>query len=271
MQSSVLAGGHGDSIERITLADGRDVVLKLSHADNASRLDGEAHGLRALSTTQTVRVPDIFGHGRVEAHHYIVMEYLESVPATSAHWRAFGDALARLHALECGSQYGFEIDNHCGPTPQINTWHDDWIEFNRACRIGYQVRLAADRGMLRTTEHDVLVRVVDRLDHLLPRTPKPALLHGDLWSGNARPLGDGAVAVIDPACSIGDGWADIAMMRLFGGFPHEAESAFAAHHEIPDDLAERIAVYQLYHVLNHVNLFGRGYIEQAMSLARRLV
>ena len=113
--------------------------------------------------------------------------------------------------------------------------------------------------------------MIERLDSLLPRRPRSALLHGDLWSGNALGTADrtgtARVAVIDPACSHGDGWADIAMMKLFGGFPEECFDAYTDCVGKPHQLESRLAVYQLYHVLNHVNLFGRGYVAQAMGLA----
>jgi fructosamine-3-kinase len=117
-------------------------------------------------------------------------------------------------------------------------------------------------------------RVIGRLETLIPQRPKPALLHGDLWSGNALTAVDEAgaqrIAVIDPACSYGDGWADIAMMKLFGGFPSHCLDAYAAEADDRDGLEARLAVYQLYHVLNHVNLFGRSYAGQAMALVAAL-
>jgi fructosamine-3-kinase len=190
--------------------------------------------------------------------------------------RRRGAELAALHACTDprGRGYGFDGENHIGTTPQPNSWCADWVEFNAVHRLGHQLRLARDGGSLLAGEAQSFERVIDRLDSLLPRHPRPGLLHGDLWSGNALPTSGGAaggrVALIDPACSFGDGWADIAMMRLFGGFPPACFEAYAAANPDRDGLEERLAVYQLYHLLNHVNIFGRGYAAQALALAARL-
>jgi fructosamine-3-kinase len=200
------------------------------------------------------------------------MHRINDAPASAAAWTQLGRSLAALHAIDVGPAYGFDVDNHIGTTPQINTWSEDWVAFNRACRLGPQIDLAARRGLLHDRERERLDRLLDRLGDVLPARPKPALLHGDLWSGNALPTetADGpAVAIIDPACSVGDGQADIAMMQLFGGFDASCFAAYEAATGEPID-PTRIAVYQLYHVLNHVNLFGRGYAGQAMSLVGRL-
>ncbi|MHC4102897.1 MAG: fructosamine kinase family protein, partial [Planctomycetota bacterium] len=181
-----------------------------------------------------------------------------------------------LHGADPGdvTGYGFNGDNHLGTTPQPNRWHDDWIRFNADCRLGHQLTLAARNNLLSGSEARRVERVIDRLETLIPRRPKPALLHGDLWSGNAlgavEESGEQRIAVIDPACSYGDGWADIAMMRLFGGFPSRCLEAYAAETDDREGVEPRITVYQLYHVLNHVNLFGRGYAGQAMTLAASL-
>ena len=127
--------------------------------------------------------------------------------------------------------------------------------------------------MLRTNETARIQVVIDTLEDHIPLYPKPSLLHGDLWSGNAIPTGvgdDERIAVIDPACYIGDGWADIAMMKLFGGFPDPCIEAYSASVSDHAQLDSRIAVYQLYHILNHVNLFGRSYVRQAMAIAGSL-
>ena len=186
-------------------------------------------------------------------------------------WIQFGRDLARMHELSAGRRYGFEEANFIGATPQLNEWHDDWIEFNQVCRFEPQIRQARDAGVLNADEAQRIGSTVASIGQFLPAHPHPAMLHGDLWSGNLMPLDDGVIAVIDPACSIGDGWADLAMMKLFGGIPSCCFDAYAEA-RVSDDSPEpeRIVVYQLYHLINHVNLFGRGYLAQVMQIVESL-
>jgi fructosamine-3-kinase len=282
-----LSGGCIHRVMKVEVRGGCTVVVKTSAAAGSlQQFEAEAAGLRALHATATVPVPHPLAAVEHRGIAALVLEYLAPAPRAvdDEAWSTFGRELAALHAAFAGDQYGFAHDNHLGSTPQPNGWMDDWVEFNRARRLGHQLRLARDAGLLHSDEAAIIERVIRDLDRLLPRRPRPSLLHGDLWSGNALATTDAEgsvrIALIDPACSIGDGWADIAMMRLFGGFPQacfEAHAARAAEGSAPmphgaggPELTARIAVYQLYHVLNHVNLFGRGYVAQAMSLAALL-
>lgn len=265
-----LAGGCIFNVEALTLEDGRIVVAKTGSSSDATIFREEAAGLHALADTKTVAVPAPLAAVEVNGAAALVMTFLERGDADEGAWRNFGSDLAKLHAVDVGRRYGFEMDNHLGSTPQPNAWMDDWVSFNVECRFQHQARLAKQSGVLDASELKRIDVLCAALDQHLPRHPKPALLHGDLWSGNAMPTAEGRIAVIDPAVYVGDGWADIAMMKLFGGF---SPGCFAAYAEGVDDhvsVNERIAVYQLYHVLNHCNLFGRGYAGQAMALLSRL-
>ena len=256
----------------ITLDSGQELVAKLGGPDMLPLLVEEAASLDALADTCTVLVPERLVVGLHAGQAVLLMRRVVASSGSPDAWGRFGRDLAALHAVETGTAYGFDVDNHLGTTLQVNTWSDDWVAFNRACRLGPQIDLAAQRGLLEAGERKRLERLLDRLDELLPARPRPALLHGDLWSGNALPTETASgptVAVIDPACSVGDGQADLAMMQLFGGFP---ASCFAAYEEAARASIDptRILVYQLYHLLNHVNLFGRGYVGQAMDVVGRL-
>ena len=271
-----LSGGCIHRVRELTLADGTRLVAKTNLAQCLGLFQEEADGLAALAATGTVLTPRPLGLGCASGAAVLLMEALAPAEATQATWRTFGRELAALHRAPIAGAprgYGFHGDNHLGATAQPNGWCDDWVEFNGEHRLGHQLRLAAAGNLLRPDEAALVRGVIEHLERFLPRRPRPSLLHGDLWSGNALPArtaGTARIGVIDPACSIGDGWADIAMMRLFGGFPEGCFEAYAAAVDDHDDLDARIAVYQLYHVLNHVNLFGRGYAQQAMSLARKL-
>ena len=266
-----LSGGCIHRVLLLTLADGSRLVAKTNHAAQIKLFEEEMHGLRALAATRTVLVPEPI-RAHVHAGHAILLmaEMEPSGQAAPAAWQRFGEDLAALHHAPAGERYGFEIDNHIGSTLQPNSWRDDWVEFNAVNRLGFQLDAAGQQGLIESPECRMIQHVIDRLDKFIPRHPKPSLLHGDLWSGNALLTGNDRIAVIDPACSIGDGWADIAMMQLFGGFPEACFDAYSRNQSNRDNLAWRIAVYQLYHVLNHVNIFGRRYVAQALSLVRRL-
>ncbi len=269
-----LDGGCMHRVRAIDLEDGRRLVVKSTRAAKAALFEEEAQSLRALAASGTVVVPEPLAVGVLGDDAVLLMTAVRPAPPTDGGWRALGAALASLHAVDAGARYGFEADNHLGLTAQPNGWMDDWVVFNAERRLGWQVELARRAGVLAPPDLCRLDRVIERLERFIPRSPKPALLHGDLWSGNALPTVDAAgrptVAVIDPACSVGDGWADVAMMKLFGGFPDACLAAYAAAVRDHDHIDERIAVYQLYHLLNHVNLFGAGYVGQAMGVVQFL-
>jgi fructosamine-3-kinase len=284
-----LSGGCIHRVWSVTTDDGRRFVAKVNRAELRSLFDEEAAGIRALAATNTVRVPETLATVTHAAHAVILMTFIDP-PADCGDrngiWRSFGDDLAAFHLAPLQPQhqrgYGFECDNHLGVTPQRNSWCGDWVQFNAENRLGPQARMAHDRGLLTSDECCALEGIVNRLDRILPAMPRASLLHGDLWSGNVLPCvranERGPVsptcALIDPAPSVGDALADIAMMRLFGGFGHVCFDAWSERMNIDlacADSRERIAAYQLYHVLNHVNMFGRGYVGQAMILARGIL
>jgi len=273
-----LCGGCIHRVLGVSLDGGREFVAKINEADRLDLFVEESAGLAALAATGAVLVPSSLTTGVFAGHAVLLMTAVDAGSPTEAAWTTFGHELAALHAADMGNDYGFNTDNHLGTTPQPNPPSRDWVEFNAEHRLGHQVRLATENGRLEPGERDELDQLIQNLDQFIPRRPRPSLLHGDLWSGNALPARDktGAnrIAMIDPACSIGDALADIAMMQLFGGFPQACYAAYFSvrrNQGADDEQAEtRIAVYQLYHVLNHLNLFGRSYAAQAMALAKSL-
>jgi fructosamine-3-kinase len=264
----------------VVLGDGSALVAKTNTSDRKSIFDEEAHCLRSLADTRTVVVPQPLICIEHEGIAVLLMTKVDepgSRSSSKASMRQFGEDLAALHAVSAGDRFGFDQHNHLGSTPQPNTWCDDWVEFNAMHRLGFQVERASKAGLLSNNERFRFDQLILKLDQFIPRKPKASLLHGDLWSGNALPTsvrrnGESVLtcAVIDPACSIGDGWADIAMMKLFGGFDPTCFDAYTNNIDDRESLEERIAVYQLYHLLNHVNIFGQGYVAQAMNLVRQL-
>ena len=222
----------------------------------------EADGLEELRAANEVRVPEVIDCGLANGESFLVIEHLDLGRATTDVARRFGIQLARLHR-HTQDQFGWFRDNTIGPTPQINDYNDDWIAFFRRHRLEFQVELAARNGYDLSRDGAAVSKRLPALFH--GYEPVPSLLHGDLWGGNWGVVDDEPV-IFDPAVYYGDRESDIAMTMLFGGFPrafyegYESEWPMAPGHE------QRIKLYQLYHVLNHLNLFGSGYLGQARHL-----
>jgi protein-ribulosamine 3-kinase len=262
--------GMGVGGERWRLdADGESLFLKTGDADI---LAAEAGGLRALAAAGALRVPQVHAAGRAEGEGFILMEWLSLMDmgarGSSGAAARLGEALAHLHLIR-QSRFGWPRNNFIGATPQFNREGDDWIGFFREQRLGFQLRLAAEDG--RRALQDSAATLVAGLPKLFAGyTPHPALLHGDLWGGNWGVLVDGGPVVFDPAVYCGDRESDIAMTELFGGFPADFYAAYRMHAPLDAGYPVRRDLYQLYHVLNHLNLFGEGYLGQAERLIDKL-
>jgi fructosamine-3-kinase len=239
-----------------------DVFLKSGPESALPMFEAEARGLQELQSANEVRVPQVIDCGIANGQSHIVLERLDlRQPTSDIEWR-FGEQLAKLHR-HTKAQFGWNIDNTIGPTPQRNDWSDDWIGFFREHRLQFQADLAADNG------YD-LREPGARLSALLPELftdyePVPSLLHGDLWAGNWGSV-DGEAVIFDPAVYYGDRESDIAMTMLFGGFGKAFYKGYAAEWPMAPGHEQRLKLYQLYHVLNHLNLFGRSYLGRAEQL-----
>jgi protein-ribulosamine 3-kinase len=222
--------------------------LKAAPAERADAFAAEVDGLEALRAH--IRVPGVLDHGAKGGKAYIRLEFLGL--QASADWKAMGRMLASLHR-HTGPRFGWHRDNYIGLAPQKNGWCDDWREFWRERRMRPQVEMA---GL-----NIDLEAVAGLLEN---HRPQPSLLHGDLWSGNAGFTKDGPV-VFDPAVYYGDRETDLAMTELFGGFPREFYRAYNEAFPLPDGYEQRKHLYNLYHLLNHLNLFGAGYLGQVKA------
>jgi fructosamine-3-kinase len=230
--------------------------------------EAEAEGLEAIRKTGVIRVPELIDVGIADGRSFIAMERLELAPATAPVESALGRQLAELHRCTA-EQYGWHRDNTIGATPQHNDPSSDWIDFFREQRLRFQLDLAASNGY-KTDLAELGTVLCERMDALFEDSCPPAsLLHGDLWGGNWGNVG-GEPVLFDPAVYYGDRESDIAMTGLFGGFGSAFYTAYASAWPMPPGHEQRLKLYQLYHVLNHLNLFGRGYLEQAISLMREL-
>ena len=263
-----VGGGCINETLRLESADGRCYFLKLNDAQHLPMLAAEAAGLNEIGATQTIRVPHPIAHGIAGAHAFLVLEHLELGSRGNAN--LLGEQLAALHRCT-QPRFGFAQDNFIGTTAQPNGWTDDWLTFWRERRLGFQLRLAAKNGY-----GAKLQTLGEKLTAVLPDfftgyTPQPALLHGDLWSGNHAYLPGGAPVIFDPAPYYGDRECDLAMTELFGGYDARFYAAYRAAYPLDAGYAARRDLYNLYHILNHANLFGGGYAQQAEQMMQRLL
>ena len=235
---------------------------KVNEASRAPMFEAEAGGLAALREAGAVRVPSVVTRGDDGDEAWLVLEWLDLAALSGQAAARLGEALPAQHRVP-QPRIGWAHDNFVGATPQRNGWSDDWIGFWREKRLHAQLRLAA-RNRLPS-------RMIDRGERLLAdceaffagHAPVPSLLHGDLWSGNAAATADDLPVLFDPAVYVGDREADVAMTELFGGFPSQFMSAYRGEWPLDEGYAVRRNFYNLYHVLNHANLFAGGYVRQS--------
>jgi fructosamine-3-kinase len=265
-----IGSGSINRCYRADAADGRQFFLKVNDAHGVPMFAAEAEGLRELQAAGAVRVPEPLAHGVAGESAWLLLEHLELRPGSAAAAAALGSALARQHR-HTAEQFGWHRDNTIGSTPQPNGWMADWIGFWRERRLAFQVRLALENGY-----GAALGDRGEQLSEILPAFfagygPAPSLLHGDLWGGNWAMTPDEQPVIFDPAVYYGDREADIAMTELFGGFPREFYSAYERAWPLDPGYRRRRDIYNLYHVLNHLNLFGGAYLHQAVGLMDRLL
>ncbi len=230
----------------------------------------EAEGLIAMRESQSVRVPEVIGLGVYDGRACLILEYIDLQPIGAHNAALFGERLAAMHRT-CAEAFGWTRDNTIGSTHQDNTRHADWTAFWAENRIAFQLELAARNGY-----SGKLQREGERLIAALPGLlggyrPEPSLLHGDLWGGNCAADDEGNPVLFDPACYFGDRECDLAMTELFGQLPGAFYEAYHAAWSIDPDYETRRDLYNLYHVLNHLNLFGGDYLHQAEVLMGRLL
>jgi len=244
-------------------------VKVADHSDGAG-LEAEATGLLELAGAHGVRVPSVRARGTAGHTAFLALEWIESRPTGRSAERRLGEGLAAQHRITA-QDFGFGSDNFIGRTPQPNGSLSDWAEFFRERRLRHQLALAVQNGFGGLLENPG-ARLLESVDALLAgHQPEASLLHGDLWAGNWLADEQDEPVVFDPAVYYGDREADLAMTRLFGGFGRSFYDAYLASAPLPAGHAVRAELYNLYHVLNHANLFGGGYARQARASIDRLL
>ncbi|MDH3947512.1 MAG: fructosamine kinase family protein [Gammaproteobacteria bacterium] len=262
-----MGGGCINTAYRL-VGERQSYFIKLNRAERLDMFEAESDGLQALAAARAIRVPVPLCTGVEGSQAYLVMEYFESGGGNSGAAEDFGQQLARMHQ-QSTEQFGWHRDNTIGSTPQPNTPRDDWLEFWRDRRLGYQLGLAEQRG-----GPSSLLRKGEQLMQLMPGLftdyqPSPSLLHGDLWSGNYAVTHEGEPIIFDPAVYYGDREADIAMTELFGGFSQRFYAAYDDTWPLDSGYQLRKTFYNLYHILNHFNMFGGGYAGQAERMTEQ--
>lgn len=245
------------------------VFLKTNAAAAEWMLAAEADGLAGLAEAGALRVPTVLGHGVAAGLAWLALEWLELRRPDAAAEAALGAGLAAQHRVP-GPYFGWRQDNAIGASPQENAPDDDWGRFFARRRIGAQLALGRRNGLPAALLREGAALAAEIPARLEGRQVAPALLHGDLWGGNWSADESGRPVVFDPAAHYGDPECDLAMTRLFGGFGPAFYEAYDAALPPAPGRDWRLGLYQLYHVLNHANLFGGGYVDQARRLIRRL-
>lgn len=265
-------GVGGGSINRtgtLKLSNGITLFLKENSRRYTNLFKAEAAGLEALRAAQGPRVPEPVALYEDDRNQYLLMEAIQPGRKSGEFFSRFGRELAKLHQTNRAHAFGFSMDNHIGSTPQKNPWTESWTEFYGEWRLRFQIELAGRRGLADASMVSGVESIIGKLDSLLPEPEHPALLHGDLWGGNYMVDEQGEPVLIDPAVYYGHREADLAMTELFGGFSPEFYRAYQETYPLQPGYQERVDLYNLYHLLNHLNLFGGGYAGSCRSIIRR--
>ena len=271
IETQFLSGGDISTAAQVFSSEGVFFV-KWNHAgqhpaETIDMFEAEARGLDLLRQTDALHVPHVIGYGQQLGKSYLILDYIDPGQPDHDYWEVLGQSLAVLHS-HTQPAFGLNFSNYIGSLPQTNTFTVNGIDFFFDHRLLPQAGLALYKGLLSKTSYDALFRLRNRLPDLLPNE-RPALLHGDLWSGNVMVTEQGQPALIDPAVYYGFREADLAHTRLFGGFDQRFYDAYDEAFPLHDGFEERVAIYNLYPLLVHVNLFGSGYVSGVERVLKR--
>ena len=252
-------GGNFNLAVRVQLKNADEYFIKWNQGDHQGLFDAEAKNLDLIGKTSSISVPRVIGTGTMEEKEYLMMECIPSGEKAANYWVDFGEKLALLHKNTSESGHGLDYTNFIGAAPQINTWNQDGIAFFIEHRLSNQLARAIYDRKIDAELEAKFETLFEKLPSLLPNE-KSALIHGDLWSGNAMTNPQGLITLVDPACYFGFREAELAFTTMFGGFDEAFYEAYNANFPIEKGFHERIPLYNLYPLLVHVNLFGEGYL-----------
>lgn len=270
--SDRVSGGDINEAFALTLTDGSRLFMKSNTRENEAFFTAEAVGLHAIAQTGTIETPRVLCSGtdeNMDGRSFLLLEYIDAKNRISTYWETFARQLASMHQAPATDfipqgRYGFIEDNFIGAGKQINKPCRNWVPFFRDCRLKPQFETAS--GYFDTTDFKKIDKLLDKLDEFLTEPEYPSLLHGDLWSGNFMTGKDGKAWLIDPAVYVGHAEADIAMTELFGGFSPSFYDAYREAAPMQPGYHRRRDLYNLYHLLNHLNLFGPTYLSSVKRI-----
>ncbi len=268
-----ISGGDINEALRLTLSDGNEIFMKTNSLKNASFFTAEAAGLTALASTEAIGLPAILGTGTDigGGFSFLLLKMIKGGARIRTYWETLGRELAQLHQADCSrfsghGRYGFETDNYIGMSAQRNAPGDSWVEFFRENRLEPQFKRA--ERYFGSEDMKRIHALLDNLDRLLIEPEYPSLLHGDLWGGNVMTGDDGKAWLIDPAVYVGHREVDIAMTELFGGFPQSFYASYQESAPLEPGYQDRLELYNLYQLLNHLNMFGGSYLSSVLRTVR---
>lgn len=271
-----VSGGCISQASRVVVDTGnatpRTWFVKSNEADFMENFRCESEGLRRIADTGAIRVPVPIATGEADGRAWLVIDWVETRRAERDFFPTFGEQLAALHRSTHGAAIGLDHDNFLGAARQPNRATDSWVEFVAVRRLGFQLRWGVDNGRIDNALRQSVEELIRRLPEVLKGRDEPtSLLHGDLWSGNYLTAGDGQPVLIDPAIYRGCREAEFGMLRLFGNCPESFYQAYLTAWPLPDGWQRRTQVYVLYHLLNHLNLFGGSYADSCHRTAAEIL
>jgi protein-ribulosamine 3-kinase len=264
-----ISGGSINSAYRLQSND-VSYFIKLNSTDMLPMFIAEHAGLGEMANCQAMRIPKTIVCGKTEEYSFLTLEYIPLRPGNARSDRMLGQQLAIMHQQR-QANFGWHRNNTIGSTQQINDTCNNWTNFWRKHRLGYQLGLALNNGYAGNLQQNGERLSMELNSFFNGYSPQPALLHGDLWSGNAAADAHGKPVIFDPACYYGDREADLAMTELFGGFSANFYAVYNDYYPLDKGYSLRKYLYNLYHVLNHLNLFGQAYLQQAQGLINKLL
>ena len=274
-----LSGGDINKAYGIELSNGTDIFMKANEKENIDFFTQEVNNLNAISKTKTISTPEVIAYGTDDGENvgysFLLLKYIPEENPTNQFWENLAHKLSQLHKsdatiflskddFDAGCNFVFLQDNYIGRTKQINSAKKSWIEFFRDSRLEPQFKFA--QKYFSESESKKITKLLDNLEKFLVEPKFPSLLHGDLWRGNILCGKNSEPYLIDPACYVGNLEADIAMTELFGGFPQRFYFAYEESGFLDSEYTSRRDLYNLYHVLNHLNLFGQNYLSAAKAI-----
>lgn len=264
IQVDHLTGGDINEAYLLSTASGKYVLKANTKATAPAMFAAEQKGLQILAATETIAIPSIIGLDKVDNYAFLVLDFIPTGESSILFWENFGQQLAALH--QCShTHFGLAFDNFIGLLPQSNNLKENWIDFYIEERLMPQIRMAIEQQYFSNRHIKEFELLYKRLPNLLP-IEAPALIHGDLWSGNFISGPDFTPYLIDPAPAYAHREMDLAMSKLFGGFAPTFYAAYENSFPLQPDFSERLPLYQLYYLLVHLNLFGKSYLPTVLRI-----